>query len=218
MTSHDLKSIFWTKSSYNHFARSFHPYHKHDLNVLAHVFTTGLGVWGAIQMALTLNVNAVPVVYLYAAVIAMTTPVVTAVLHTAFVYTCLQLPIMEVMDMDMFSIPVVEYISVSPLTVCALTIAAGYGLQDLAHWLCDEKTMMSSYIHTNPSTLIVHTLWLMPLVIDSILMRHLFISKLFVSRNRNIFCKVASRKAVEHLREWINQEVPETPVSLTFFT
>jgi len=120
--------------------------------------------------------------------------------------------------MDTYILPV-ESISGSGVTsgshitlvVCVLTIAAGYGLQDLIHWLCDEKTMMSSYIATNPSTLIVHTLWLMPLVIDCVLMRHLFLPKLFVSRNRNIFCKVASRKAVEDLREWINQEVPETP-------
>lgn len=199
---HDLKSIFWNKSSYNHFAESFHPFHKHDLNALFHVFTTGLGVFGAIRMAISLNV--IHIVYVYAAVIAITTPVVTAVFHSAFVYGCLLLPITDVISTEN-----IENISGGSLTICFLIIIAGYSLQDLVHWLCQEPTMMSSYIKTDPSMLIVHTLWLMPLVIDCVLHRHFFIPKLFVSRNRNIFCKVASRKAVEDLREWINQEVPE---------
>jgi len=199
---HDLKSIFWNKSSYNHFARSFHPFHKHDLNALFHVFTTGLGIYGAIQMAVSLNL--IHIVYVYAAVIAVTTPVVTSVFHSAFIYGCLLLPITDVISTEN-----IENISGGSLTVCFLTIIAGYGLQDLVHWLCAENTMMSSYIKTDPSMLIVHSLWLMPLVIDCILHRHFFIPKLFVSRNRNIFCKVASRKAVSDLREWINQEVPE---------
>jgi len=127
---------------------------------------------------------------------------VTTFFHTAFIYGCLLLPITDIISTD---------ISGGSLTVCCLTIIAGYGLQDLLHWLCDEPTMMSSYIKTTPSILIVHTLWLMPFVIDSVLLRHFFIPKLFVSRNRNISCKVASRKAVEDLREWIKQEVPEKP-------
>lgn len=203
---HDLKSIFYNKSSYNHFAQSFHPFHRHDLNCLFHVGTTGLGMWGAIQMAV--EFNAIFIVYAYAAVIALTTPVVTALFHTAFVYGCLLLPVTDVM-----SAVTVESFPGGTIWFCFLTIIAGYGLQDLVHWLCQEPTMMSSYIETDPYLLIVHTLWLMPLGIDTVLMRHFFIPKLFVSRNRNIFCKVASRKAVEDLREWINQEVPEKSVS-----
>jgi len=199
---HDLRSIFWNKSSYNHFAKSFHLFHRHDLSALFHVLTTGLGVYGAIRMAVLLN--AIHIVYVYATIIATTTPVVTAIFHSAFVYGCLLLPITGVISTEN-----IENISGGSLTVCFLTIIAGYSLQDLVHWLCQEPTMMSSYINTDPSMLIVHTLWLMPLVIDSVLHRHFFIPKLFVSRNRNIFCKVASRKAVEDLRDWINQEVPE---------
>lgn len=203
---HDLKSIFWTKASYNHFANEFHPYHKHDLNALLHLFTTGCGVYGAIHMAVSLD--AVQLVYLYAVIIAVTTPVVTAIFHSMFVYGCLLLPLEGV-----FSSQTIDNFSGGSLTLCGLIVIAAYGAQDLAHWLCDEPTMMSSYIKTNPSTLIVHTLWLMPLVIDSLLLRHMFIPKLFVSRNRNIFCEVASRKEVETLRKWINDEVKETSVT-----
>jgi Phospholipid methyltransferase len=202
-----LSSIFWNKKSYQHVASEFHPYHKHDLNVLLHVFTTGLGVWGAIQLAVTLD--CIEAVYVYAAVIALTTPFVTAALHTAFVYGCLQLPI-SALATALGSIIVGTSLD-DPMKLCLAVIAAGYGLQDLAHWLCVEETMMSSYISTNPAMLLIHTLWLMPLVIDAVLLRHCYLPKLLVSRNRNIFCQVASRKAVEDLREWINQEIPAKP-------
>jgi hypothetical protein len=190
-----LSSIFWTKKAYAHVASEFHPFHKHDLNVVLHLFTTGLGVWGAIQLAASFDL--VAAAYFYAAIIALTTPFWTAVLHSAFVYGCLQVPL------------AVIPLALDPLYLGLIAIAAGFGLQDVAHYLCVEKTMMSSYIKSNPSMLIVHTLWLMPLVIDSVLIRHFFIPKLFVNRNRNVFVQVASRKAVEDLREWINTNVPE---------
>jgi hypothetical protein len=221
--SHNFQSIFRTKSSYNHFARSFHAYHKHDLNALTHVVTTGLGVWGAIQLAVDCLDNEGyetvlwAILGIYAALIAATTPLVTAIFHTAFVYGCLQLSVVDVLekylDMPLESVPW----GTGTKGACVIAIVLGYGLQDLIHWLCVEKTLMSSYIYTKPSTLLVHTVWLMPLVIDSVLLRHFFIPKLFVSRNRNLFCKVASKKSVEELREWINQEVPETPVRLFLF-
>jgi hypothetical protein len=189
-------SIFLSKKSYEFVASEFHPYHKHDLNVFLHLLTTGLGIWGAIQMAVILDYEVA--IYAYAAIIALTTPFLTATLHSAFVVGCLMISIE--------SIP----LDVDPLKLCALAIAAGYGLQDLAHYLCGEKTMMSAYITSNPSMLLVHTLWLMPLVIDAAKMRSFFLPNL-VSRNRNIVVKVASTKAVEDLREWINTNIPETP-------
>lgn len=192
-----LSSIFWTKKSYQHVYSEFQSFHKHDVNVLFHVFTTGLGVWGAIQLAL--HYDLVAVVYLYAGVIALTTPWATAFLHSAFVYACLQI-----------SLDVLPYSLENPLYTCLLVMAAGYGLQDVSHWLFAEQTMMSSYIASKPAMLLIHTLWLMPLVIDSVLLRHFFLPKLLVNRNRNIFVPVASRQEVEGLRKWINTNVPET--------
>ncbi len=209
--SHDLWSIFGSKSSYHHFAHSFHSYHKHDLNALSHLFTSGLGFWGAIQLALVAMNGGQALVWAYAGLILATTPLVTGIFHTAFVYGCLQIPVQDVLE----TIEGMTNIgsSIGPMGVCAVAIALGFGLQDLSHYLCSEPTLLSSYIYSEPLTLFVHTFWLMPLVIDSILMRHFFLPKIFVSRNRNFFFKVASRKAVEELREWINQEVPEIPVS-----
>jgi len=199
---HDLKSIFWSKKCYNHFAQHFHPWHKHDLNSLFHLFTTGFGVYGFIQFLL-IN-DGISFVYFYAGVIAATTPVVTAFFHTIFIYGCVLLPLADTIPAE-----TIENISGGSLTVCFCIIISGLFFQDLAHWLCVEPTMLSSYIKDEPSILIVHTFWLMPLVIDSVLLRHFFAPKLFVSRNRNIFCKVESKKAIDRVRTWINQEVSE---------
>ena len=196
----DLSSIFWRKATYHGISDQFHPFHKHDMNVFCHVITTGVGVWGALQLVNT--IGELPfVVYAYAALIFFTTPLVTAVLHTAFIYGCLLVPVT--------AMQVFEY-ELSPLQVCGLAIALGYGLQDLSHFVFQEKTYMASYIGSKPWMLIVHSIWLMPLVIDSMLMRWCFLPKLFVSRNRNVICDVASRQAVEELREWINSNVPDT--------
>jgi hypothetical protein len=204
-----LSSIVWTKQSYHHVASQFHPYHKHDLNVVLHVLTTGLGVWGAIQLATVLDF--VEAVYLYGAVIALTTPLPVAMLHTAFVYGCLQVPVTTLLQSTATSSIIVGTRLDVPMNLCLAVMASGYGLQDLAHWLCAEKTMMSSYIATNPAMLLIHTLWLMPLVIDAVLKRYCYIPTLFVSRNRNVVCQVASRKSVEQLRHWINENVPQKP-------
>jgi hypothetical protein len=171
------------------------------MNVAIHVLTTGVGVWGALQLAGTV-LNAPIAVYVYAAFVALTTPVVTALLHTAFVYGCLQVPVEPLTLMN---------VELSPWQVCAVAIVAGFILQDVSHLIFGEKTYFNSYIGVKPWMLIVHSIWLMPLVVDSLLNRWFFLPKLFVSRNRCVNCRVASTKAVEELREWINKTVPSTP-------
>jgi Phospholipid methyltransferase len=186
-----LSSIFWTKASYHDVAAEFHRFHKHDLNVFLHLWTTGLGLWGAVQLAMGLNQPMA--VYVYMLVTGLTCPLAISACHTALIYGMLVTPIPAVLGL-------------SPMQVCGLAIALGYGLQDVAHWACVEKTFMDDYIMTRPWMLAIHTLWLMPLVIESVLMRHCFLP-LVVNRNKNVFCQVASRKAVEELREWINTNV-----------
>lgn len=197
-----LKALFVTKTMYSQLASEFHPYHKHDLNVFLHVLTTGLGMWGAVQLAVTFDLTAA--IYTYMFTVGLSIPIPTAILHTAFMYVLFQIPL-TVIPWDRIPLHTDEYFR------CMAVIGAGYGLQDAVHYLCAEQTMMSSYIKKNPSKLLTHTFWLLPLVIDSVIKRHFFLPKLFVSRNRNVFEQVASRKAVEDLREWINTNVPEKP-------
>jgi Phospholipid methyltransferase len=204
-----LSSIFVTKHSYNVVASQFHPYHKHDVNVMLHLFTTGLGLWGAFQMAAAYDLELA--VYFYAAVIALTTPFWTAALHTAFVATCmLALPLETVLTSIAATGVSLPDALMDPVKFCGVAIALGYGLQDVSHWICQEETMMSSYIGKNPAMLAVHTLWLMPLVIDAVLMRRCFLP-FIVTRDRTVLCQVASRKAVEVIREWLNTNVPAEP-------
>jgi hypothetical protein len=60
--------------------------------------------------------------------------------------------------------------------------------------------------------LVVHSVWLLPLVIDSMLLRSWLLPKLLVTRNRCLLLKsVASRSAVDTLRAWIQKNVPSTP-------
>lgn len=189
---YSFKSIFITKAAYHHVAAEFHPFHKHDLNVFLHLFTTGLGLWGAVQLAMIMELPIVA--YIYMATTALTCPLTISVLHTAILYAMMVTPLPAVMQLD-------------PMYVCGLAIALGYGLQDVAHWICMEKTFMDDYIMTRPWMLAIHTFWLMPLVIESVLMRHCFLPYL-VNRNRSFFVQAASKDAVEKLREWINKNVP----------
>lgn len=196
-------------------AKEFHPFHRHDLNVLLHFFTTSLGVWGGLQLAVHCFPSNGPYgVYVYAALIGLTTPWLTSVLHTAFVYGCLQVSIATMqrllhLDPILRALPIEE--SHIPIAVCLICIALGYGLQDLAHFLCQEATYMSSYMNGGkPYMLVLHTLWLWPLVMDACLMRSFFLPNI-VSRNRCVVTTVASRKAVEDIRTWINQNIPSIP-------
>jgi len=192
-----LSGIFLSLKAYEQVSSEFHPYHKHHLNVLVHLFTTGLGVWGAIQLAKLFGFEYA--VAAYAFIIALTSPFCTALIHTALVAAMATIPALQV-----DAVP----LKMNAIYVCLLAIAIGYGLQDLSHYVFQEKTYMGTYINTRPLMLFVHSLWLLPLVIDSILMRWCFLPNL-VSRNRTFATQVASRKAVEDLRKWINTNVAE---------
>jgi hypothetical protein len=193
--------LFWTKASYRKVADEFHPFHQHSVNVALHVLTTGLGVWGAVRLAMLTQLGT-SAVLAYGILIALTTPIVTALCHTVFLYGCWQTPTVAVTFLDSYTL--------TPLYVGVAAVVLGYGLQDLAHYLCVEKTYMGSYINAKPWMLLIHSVWLMPLVIDGVLVRNLFLDCI-PSRNRNVVVDVASRQAVEDLRTWINATIPSTP-------
>jgi hypothetical protein len=184
-----ISSLFVSKGAYKRIADDFHPYHRHDLNVFLHLLTTTLGVWGAIQLAMVYSMDYLVVVY--AAFIFLTTPLLTGLIHTVAVAAMVLLT------------------PTSSVSIAVSTIVAGYGLQDLAHYLTGEATFMSSYIFKKPLLLVLHSIWLLPLVIDSVIMREFFLPW-FVSRNRNVTCTVVNKKSVEGLRSYIKENVPET--------
>lgn len=198
----DPSALFWSKASYKTVADAFHPFHRHHLNVIAHAFTTTLGVWGAIQLGMDYNEITV---YIYAALILLTTPMLTALLHTLTVYGLVKL---SPSLFTALAIGGTEY-NFTEKQICWAAIAIGFSLQELSHWLCCEKTYMASYIHAQPWMTIIHSIWLLPLVIDSVLMRDCFLS--FVpSRNTLVVTKAASQDAVSLLRQWISKNVPNT--------
>lgn len=203
-----LFDIFASKKTYQHVANDFHLFHQHDLNVALHLFTTTLGVWGV--MTLVESHLLEKATYLYLAAVLMTTPFVTGVLHSLLGMALYQVTATMVVDYLQQNTPL-AYDGLQDWHVSVAAIVFGYGLQDVAHWICDEPTFMGDYLGAGkPYLLLVHSFWLLALVIDSVLIRHCFLPFL-VTRNRNIVCQVESQGAVEALGKWIHANVPITP-------
>jgi len=195
---YSLSGIFVTKAAYKQVASEFHPFHRHDLNAFLHLWTTGLGVWGAVQLAMLYDCEYA--VYAYVTIIALTCPLLTSTLHTMIIAAFITVP-----SLSYKAVPV-EFDS---LYICLAAIVLGYGLQDLAHYVCMEPTYMGSYIGAKPYMLVIHSIWLLPLVIDSVLIRYCFLPNL-VTRNRNVVTQVSSKKNLDELRTWIHSNVPES--------
>mmetsp|Transcript_31070 Transcript_31070/g.44113 ORF Transcript_31070/g.44113 Transcript_31070/m.44113 type:complete len:593 (+) Transcript_31070:117-1895(+) len=192
--------IFLTKSFYQQIGSEFHPFHRHDLNVFCHLWTTALGVWGCVQLALNYDLDIA--VYVYAALVVLTVPLLTGLLHTAMLAAFLEVSVLQ---------PEALGLPYDNLYICIAAIVLGYGLQDVSHWIFCEKTYMETYMGQGQSwKFIVHCIFLMPLVIDSILMRYCFLPNI-VNRNRNVVIDVASKDSVDDLRKWVRESIPETP-------
>lgn len=189
-----FSSLFISHGAYKRIANDFHPYHRHDFNTFLHVITTTLGVWGGIQLALYCSLEYV--VALYTLFTMVTTPIVTSLIHTAIMAAIVYIP----------------YLQSTSYTTSLLAMAAGYGFQDLAHYLTGEPTYMGSYMYKKPLILLFHTVWLLPLVIDSFLIRQCFLPW-FVPRNRTITCTVVNKRSISSLRKWLLTNVPETKVT-----
>ena len=225
-----------TSTTYHKVAAQFHRYHQHDLNCALHFLTTTLGVWGVVHLWLDFcgtshyqnfsenqddPMSNTIWLYQYAAsfllvdaytmLVALTTPAHIAVVHTAVIVILSRLlpsPYQVVVE-PFLSEHKVVIDTVQPWMADALAIALGFGLQDLAHWLCAEPTFLGSYWQQDGSMwmLCLHNFWLLPLVLDSIFQRHLFLPYV-PCRNRTIRTNsVTSRASVELLREWIRQNV-----------
>ena len=198
LSPYSLSGLVVTKSAYQQVSSEFHPFHRHDLNAFLHFWTTGLGIWGAIQLAVLYDCEYV--VYAYATIIALTCPLLTSALHTIIIAAFISLP-----SLSYEAVP----LPMDSLYICIAAIVLGYGLQDLSHYVCMEATYMESYIGAKPYMLVIHSIWLMPLVIDSVLMRYCFLP-ILVTRNRNVITQVASKKNLDELRSWIHTNIPES--------
>jgi Phospholipid methyltransferase len=197
--------LFWSKTAYKKIADDFHPFHRHDVNALLHFWTTGLGIWGAVALAKHFDLSMI--VHGYTLLVLLTTPFHTAAIHTAIIGLFLFAPIFS-LDTVSSMLPY----HVDNLYISIAAIALGYCLQDLLHIIFCEKTYMSTYITSNPLMLLVHSVYLMPLVIDCVVMRNCFLPWI-VTRNRNIWIQVSNKDSIDSLRKWIHENVRETPVT-----
>jgi hypothetical protein len=229
----NLQSLFGDKSSYQQVAKEFHLYHKNTANVAMHLLTTVLGVWGTVQLVLLYfgdNSGGVSLdtaanhlvgpllVASYAAFVAMTAPAKIGILHGALLVvmphpaTVLKVVEAIVESSALSSTHLLSLLhGVTEMQLCLAAIVLGYGLQDLAHYVCAEPTYLGSYITTQPYLLVMHTVWLLPLVLEACILRSWFLPQLLVPRRRLFALNtVASQPAVDELRAWIAANVPET--------
>jgi hypothetical protein len=187
-----MSDLFWTKESYRYIAQEFHSFHRNDLNVLMHLFTTTLGVWGAIQTVLgnwSSASSGLYAVYIYALAVILTCPIPTGILHTVLIAVLINIP--------------------SPsLSFSLVAVISGYVLQDVAHYVMHEPTYLGAYIFKAPFTLFLHSLWLLPLVLDAVVLRSCFLPFL-VPRNRVLFTAVEATDAIQAVRDWVRENVKE---------
>ena len=206
---HDLESIFWSRNTYKYVSEEFHIFHKNSANVLFHLLIVAFGEWGVVQLLATLGCQ--EIIYVYGLLIFLTTPLVTAGLHSVFVFLCLKIPITAL------TLQVGRTLEINATLTATLVIGTSYILHNSSHYFCVEKTYMQSYIDRKPWMVVLHTIWEMPLVIDAVLMKNCFLSALLVNRSRIFATRIANQSAVDDLRNWIATAVKKSrPVSLAF--
>ena len=200
------RAVFWTCKTYRKVAQDFHSCHQHDLNCALHLATSTMAVWGVVNVIqdLTGSGAGMMLIYTYIALVALTTPWKTALVHTALVYFCLHAN--RPFDVAGYYISGYFY-AFEPWLVSFFAALAGVASQTGLHWLWGEPSFLSSYIQEGKAWMLIpHALWLLPLVIDAVLKRNCFLPYL-PSRNRILVCTVASKEAVDSLRKWIQKKI-----------
>lgn len=85
-----VDGIFVSGAAYQQVSDEFHPFHRHDVNALLHLFTTGVAIWGSVCLAVMYDLQYI--VYGYAVLIIATTPSTTSMIHTAMLAAFMFVP------------------------------------------------------------------------------------------------------------------------------
>eukprot|EP00548_Thalassiothrix_antarctica_P004986 CAMPEP_0194132504 /NCGR_PEP_ID=MMETSP0152-20130528/2952_1 /TAXON_ID=1049557 /ORGANISM="Thalassiothrix antarctica, Strain L6-D1" /LENGTH=590 /DNA_ID=CAMNT_0038827573 /DNA_START=125 /DNA_END=1897 /DNA_ORIENTATION=- len=191
-----FESLFLSKTIFGEYAKELHGRHKHDVNALVNFLTAALALWSSIILAL--DKDQIGLVYGYAAIVALTTPLKTALCHTAMVISIVFIPQLQpnALGLD------ISFIS-------AIAITGGYLVQEIIRIVCGEETTISSLTGSDSTKLILYLLYQMPSAIEGIFTRKLFLPWM-VTRNRMFCVPVASKESIDMLRKWINENVAYT--------
>ena len=152
-----LRSVFWTKDAYRQVAADFYPCHSRQMNLILHWIGAGVQMWGAVQLLSILNLQII--VYAFVAYVGVTTPVMTALAHTALFYGFLttSIPIESMLHAD---------VNIHPIVGCLVAFTCGF-LKDVGHHVCDEPAFMGSYMKERPHMFFFHATWHLPFLIDA---------------------------------------------------
>lgn len=150
------------ESPYTNIIQPFAGYHQDELNVLLHLITTPIGIIGALSLLNRItrtskSIVALCAIYTIALVLDNGVSLATSTLTMCIMISCAI--IAAKMNMN--------------IALSILTLAAGYGLQDLAHYHTGEATFHgatwgsgSSPLDEVISMFTMHVYYLLPLVLD----------------------------------------------------
>jgi len=188
------QSFSCNPDGYKRIAEEYHAFQHHDLNCFLQLVASSFIIWGGVQLAII--VSQPFLLGSYALFVIYTVPFYTSAIHSVIIAIMFLLP----------------QIQVESLYTSVLAIVGGHLSQDYIRYLCMEKDIRDLQMSKCNLKVIYHTLWQLPLAIDSTLLRKCFLPW-FVPRNRVLKCTVQSIDAVTELREWVKQNVEETPVT-----
>jgi hypothetical protein len=139
----------------------FQKYHQYPVNVFLHLFTTVIGVWGAIGLLMNFHLDIL--IVLYTVVLLNGTPQLVGFSSSVTLLFMVFYPLES--------------------SHCIALIGVGFVLQELSHWLTGESTFLSTYIMDKPSRIIPHTLWLLPCVMNAVIDNYWFLPYIVPRKN-----------------------------------
>lgn len=194
-------------------AREFRPYHSNSVNAALHLVTTPLALAGAaaaagVGVACLMgspgdgSVAAVAAAGVCAAYAASLLPYLSLLLWGASTVVCAATGGLAVL-----------FVRECGLYGALAAFAAGYVLQDLAHFATGERTYQSAYQGRTGwlVTLAAHTFFLVPLVLDALCHTEDSILAWPVPHDHVMYARLDGAEEVAHratLREWVIEQKP----------
>lgn len=190
-------------SSWVRLCQEFLKCHRRPINVLLHLITTPLGLFGFLALVQLLSpVATVAIVVAYSIALLFLVPTSIWLATTALVCALLA---------------GVFYCELGWLAAGACLVV-GYVGQEAAHWLASEKTLQSTYVGKRGMVgrFIEHTLLLLPVLLTIAARRRQSPLRLFVARKAVLYTHLTSpaqREDLNKIREWVGETQPNLTTS-----
>ena len=135
---------------YKNIKREFNKYHNSTINILLHIFTTHLGIYGFINL-ISIWKTSYFLIVIYLIFILLNIPIYLSICTCSFIIYSLNCSSIDI-------------------NTCISFICFSYIFQELSHIICSEPTFESSYLNkynVDLNKMLKHNLLLLPLVQDN---------------------------------------------------